>query len=178
MKIILTFALLSFLISCSEQETKTPSPLTVEMGDTVFVHYTGKVVDGEVFESTLDGEPRGIIVGKNEILPAFEQNLEGMRVGDNKSFTLTPEQGFGPYRDEPGMTYTMERSSLAHTINPVVGQQLNAAVFLPGQPAGESQIVPVVIKAVTDKTITVDANHPLAGKSLEFDVLVVDLKRE
>ena len=177
MKIILTFAFLSFLIACTEQASKNLSPRMVQKGDTVFVHYTGKVVDGEIFETTLDDEPRGIIVGNHEILPAFEKNLEGMKVGENKSFTLSPVEGFGPYRDEPGMTFTMDRASMAHTIEPVVGQQLNAAVFLPGQPEGESQIVPVVVKAVTDQTITVDANHPLAGKTLEFDVLIVDLQR-
>jgi FKBP-type peptidyl-prolyl cis-trans isomerase 2 len=71
----------------------------------------------------------------------------------------------------------IKRSDLAHTIVPVVGQQLNAAVFLPDQPADQSQVLPVVITSVTDKTITVDANHPLAGKSLHFDIMVVDIKR-
>lgn len=164
--------------ACTDNQPEQKPPASVATGDTVFVHYIGSVIDGGIFESTLDGEPRGIIVGEHAILPAFEDALVGMQAGDSKTFTLAPEQAFGSYRDDPGMTHTLDRSSLAHTINPVVGQQLNAAVFLPDQPSDQSQIVPVVITAVTDQTITVDANHPLAGKSLSFDVTVVEIQKK
>ncbi len=165
--------------ACDNNQPVEKIPVaTVASGDTVFVHYIGSIVDGGIFESTLDGDPRGIVVGEHAILPAFEDALVGLQAGDNKTFTLAPEQAFGPYRDDPGMTHTLERSSLAHSIIPEVGQQLNAAVFLPDQPSDQSQIVPVVITAVTDQTITVDANHPLAGKSLSFDVTVVEIQKQ
>jgi len=177
MKFCFSFVLLLGLVSCSDSDVDPHAGIAAKSGDTVFIHYTGKVVDGDVFETTLDGEARGIVIGQHETLPYFEQALIGMKPGESKSITLTPEEGFGPYRDEPGMTHTMERKSLAHTIEPLVGQQLNAAIFLPDQPADQSQIVPVVITAVTDTTITVDANHPLAGKSLNFEVMLMDIKR-
>ncbi len=176
MKVYLLLIVSILISGCRGIESDTASSAAAKNGDTVFVHYVGKVVDGEIFEMTLDAEPRGIIVGAEQTLPAFEQELIGMRAGESKSFNLSPEQAFGPYLDQPGMTHTLQRSSLAHTINPEIGQQLNAAVFLPGQPADQSQIVPVFITAVTEQTITVDANHPLAGKNLNFDVTVVDIQ--
>ncbi len=169
--------IISILISgCQSVEPDTSSSTPVKNGDTVFVHYVGKVIDGEIFEMTLDAEPRGIIVGAQQTLPAFEQALIGMRAGESKNFDLPHEQAFGPYLEQPGMTHTLQRSSLAHTINPKIGQQLNAAVFLPGQQTDQSQIVPVFVTAVTEQTITVDANHPLAGKNLNFDVTVVEIQ--
>ncbi|MDJ0834402.1 MAG: peptidylprolyl isomerase [Gammaproteobacteria bacterium] len=178
MKYLSILVISVFLTACNNNQPEQTPIASVASGDTVFVHYIGSVIDGGIFESTLDGEPRGIIVGEHAILPAFEDALVGMQPGESKSFTLAPEQAFGPYRDDPGMTHTLDRASLAHSINPVVGQQLNAAVFLPDQPTGQSQIVPVVITAVTEQTITVDANHPLAGKSLNFDVTVVEIQKK
>ena len=165
---------LGVLSACNQASDQQSPPAA--MGDTVFVHYVGKVVDGDVFESTMDGEPRGIVVGQHETLPAFENALIGMRAGESKTVTLPPEQAFGEYRDEPGMIQTIERATLAHSIEPRVGAMLNAAVFLPDQPQDQSSIVPVVISAVTDQTITVDANHPLAGKTLSLDVTVVAIR--
>ena len=128
-----------------------------------------------VFEST-DGEsPRGIIIGKQEVQPALENALIGMHPGESRSFTVKAEQAFGPYRDELGMKHTVNRSTLTHAITPVVGQQLDAAVFQLGNTVGEHQSVPVTITEVIDTTITVDANHPLAGKDLNFDITLVKI---
>lgn len=178
-KISLVLLLVTLLFACSEQAEQTTSDIPIERaartGDTVLVHFTGSLDDDTVFESTNGESPRGIIIGKQEVLPAFENALIGMHPGESRSLTIKAAQAFGPYRDEAGMKHTVNRSTLTHAITPVVGQQLDAAVFQLGSTVGEHQSVPVTITEVTDTTITVDANHPLAGKDLNFDLTLVKI---
>ncbi len=172
-RIVLLIAVSMLVTACDKHPV---SDYQAKSGDTAFVHYTGTLPDGEVFETTSNEQARDIIIGQQQVLPAFENALIGMRIGEKKTFTVPSAEAFGPYRDDPGMTFTMDRSSLAHTIDPVVGMQLNAAVFLPDSPSEQPNMVPVTVTEVTDNTLTVDANHPLAGKDLKFEVEIVNIK--
>ncbi len=165
------------IASCSDRPSFQGEDAAVERardGDTVMVEYTGKLADGTVFESNVDGESRGILIGAEEVLPAFERALVGMMPGEVKRIELAPEEAFGPYRSGEGMIHTLPRSSLAHTLDLEVGQQLNAAVFHPDDPE-KPVMVPVTVIELTDDTVTVDANHPLAGKSIYFEIKLVEI---
>lgn len=166
------------IAGCGDQASTQVGGAAVQgakSGDTVMVEYTGKLADGTVFESTTDGGARGIIIGEQLVLPAFEKALIGMLPGEQKRIDLTPEQAFGPYRNEEGMMHMLARSSLAHSLDLAVGQQLNAAVFHPDNPQ-ERVMVPVTVIELTDETVTVDANHPLAGKDIYFEIKLVEIR--
>lgn len=145
-----------------------------QVGDTVILHYTGSTTAGDVFESTRNAGPRGIVIGTNSVLPALEQQLVGIRAGDRRTIRIPSELAFGPYRDEPGMKTRLMREALSHRLDPEVGMRLNAAVFA-DEKALEPTHIPVTIVEVTDEYLVIDANHPLAGKDLVFEVEAVDV---
>ena len=134
-------------------------------GDTVKVHYTGKLEDGTVFDSSLEREPLEFTMGGGMMIPGFEEAVRGMSVGQSKTVTLPPEEAYGPYRDE--MVLVIEREQLPPELNPAVGQQL--------QMQQHGRVVIVLVTDVSEATITVDANHPLAGKDLTFEIEVVEI---
>ncbi len=138
-----------------------------KQGDTVKVHYTGKLEDGSTFDTSVGGEPLEFTMGDGELLPAFEKAVMGMKAGDSKTVTLTAEEGYGPYREE--MVLEVDRGQIPPDINPEIGQQLELK-----QADGDQEIA-VVVTASTDKSITLDANHPLAGKPLVFDIELVEI---
>lgn len=143
-------------------------------GDTVILHYTGSTVSGEVFESTREDAPRGIVIGSKRVIPAFENGLLGIRAGEQRRIRIPSDQAFGPYRDEPGMKTRLLRASLSHRLAPRVGMRLNAAVFA-DESAQLATHVPVTIVEVTDEYLLIDANHPLAGKDLVFEVEAIQV---
>jgi peptidylprolyl isomerase len=144
------------------------------MGDTVLLHYTAKTADGEVFERTRPEEPRGIQLGANQVLPALEAALVGIRPGERREIAIPSEDAFGPYDDAPGMRIRVERATLSHRLDPRVGMRLNAAVFADAE-ATEPTHVPVTVVEVAADYLVVDANHPLAGKDLVFEVEAVEV---
>jgi peptidylprolyl isomerase len=146
------------------------------IGDTVLLHYTGKTADGEIFEKTDPGQPRGIALGSQQVLPALEQALIGIRAGETREVRIDSADAFGPYIDEPGMKTRMMRAALSHRLDPYVGMRLNAAVF-PDEKSNEPTHVPVTVVEVTNDYLVVDANHPLAGKDLVFEVEAVEVIR-
>ena len=148
--------------------------ITAGRGDTVLLHYTAQTTDGEVFEKTEGEAPRGIRLGEGLVIPALEQGLLGIAPGDKRRIEIASADAFGPYRDEPGMKTRIPRATLAHSLDPQVGMRLNAAVFA-DEDATEARHVPVTIVEVTDEYLLVDANHPLAGKDLVFEVEAVDV---
>jgi peptidylprolyl isomerase len=137
-----------------------------KMGDTVKVHYTGKLDDGTVFDSSADREPLQFTIGSGNIIPGFEQAVVGMSLGDSKTEKIPIDQAYGPYVDE--MVVTIERRQMPADLEPEVGQQLQIQ-----QPNG--QIIPVVVTDVSDSQVTLDANHPLAGEDLIFDINLVEI---
>jgi len=139
-------------------------------GDIVTVHFTGKLADGKIFETTQGGEPRKVHIGANLILPAFEQALIGMKEGDKKSLRVKPEQAFGPRNEGQEMIQVIEKASLPHALDYRVGERFSASITYPDGSKGTHA---VVVTAVDDKTVTVDANHPLAGKDLNFEIELI-----
>lgn len=137
-------------------------------GDTVRVHYTGKLGDGTVFDTSTEREPLEFTIGSGEIISGFERAVVGMEPGETKTATIPPEEAYGPRRED--MTLTVDREQFPKDINPEPGQQLQVQ-----QPDGRAAIV--TVSDVSESTVTLDANHPLAGQPLTFDIQLVDVVR-
>jgi len=135
-------------------------------GDTVRVHYTGKLEDGTVFDTSQDREPLSFTIGEQRVIPGFEEAVMGMEPGDSKTEELTPEKAYGEHRED--MVMELERDQLPDNVDPKVGQQLQLRMQ-------NGQEVPVVITELAEEAVTIDANHPLAGKSLVFEIELIGI---
>lgn len=135
-------------------------------GDTVKIHYTGKLDDGTVFDSSADREPLEFTLSGGQVIPGFEQAVVGMAPGESKTEKIPMEQAYGPYRQE--MVIQVNREQLPPDLDPEVGLQLQIQ-----QPNG--QAIPVLVTEVTNGQVTLDANHPLAGEDLTFDIELVEI---
>jgi len=135
-------------------------------GDTVKVHYTGKLDDGTVFDTSADNEPLEFTVGQGQVIPGFESAVVGMNAGDMKTTKITADDAYGPHR--PEMVITVERGMFPDDLDPQVDQQVQIR-----QSNGQSFVA--TITEVTDEDVTLDANHPLAGKDLTFDIQLVEI---
>jgi peptidylprolyl isomerase len=134
---------------------------TAKKGDTVKIHYTGKLEDGTIFDTSAEREPLEFTIGKNRIIAGFEQAVIGMNPGDSKTVSITAEHAYGAHR--PDMVVTVDRKELPPDLKPVLGQQLQVS-------QDEKNTVVVCVTAITDTHVTLDANHPLSGKNLVFDI--------
>lgn len=138
----------------------------IKIGDTVKVHYTGKLEDGTVFDSSLvEGrEPLETVLGNNMLIKGFENGLIGLSEGDKKTLEIEPSEGYGEYQEE--MVNEIPKGNVPENVK--AGEMLQ----------GMSQMGPINVKVieVKDETVVIDANHPLAGKKLVFDVEVVNIK--
>lgn len=139
----------------------------VKSGDTVRIHYTGRLDDGSVFDSSADRQPLEFTVGTGAVIPGFEQAVLGMAPGDTKTVTIVSDDAYGPHHAE--MVQQVGRSQLPPDLEVAVGTMLRAS-----GPNGED--VPLTVTHVDDQSITVDANHPLAGKDLTFDLELVSIE--
>ncbi|KPL04127.1 MAG: peptidylprolyl isomerase [candidate division Zixibacteria bacterium SM23_73_2] len=135
-------------------------------GDRVKVHYTGKLDDGRVFDSSVKREPIEFIIGKGQVIPGFEKAVEGMNPGESKTTKVPPEKAYGPRREE--MIVEVEREKIPAQLDPKVGQRLQLQ-----QPDG--RVIRVTVTDVSESSVTLDANHPLAGKELTFDIQLVEI---
>ena len=135
-----------------------------QLGDTVQVHYTGRLPDGTVFDSSQQREPLEFTLGEGQLIPGFEQVVLGMTPGESKTETIPSAQAYGAH--QPELLLDVERAQFPQDIQPHVGQELQMS-----RPDGSA--VPVVVTAVTASQVTLDANHPLAGKDLIFDITLV-----
>lgn len=142
---------------------------TAQLGDTVLVHYTGRLDDGSVFDTSQQRGPLRINLGETKLIPGFQSAVVGMETGETKTATIPADEAYGPRRDE--MVLEVDRGKLPPEISPHVGQDLQLQTQT-GQP------VPAKVVNVTDDSITVDANHPLAGKELTFDIELVNIESE
>ncbi|HEY9616358.1 MAG TPA: peptidylprolyl isomerase [Microcoleaceae cyanobacterium] len=140
---------------------------TAKQGDTVKVHYTGKLEDGTVFDSSADRDPLEFTIGTGTIIPGFEQAVVGMSPGESKTEVIAPDMAYGPYLQE--MVVVVDRAQIPEEIEPEVGQQLHI------QHDSTGQLIPVVITDVSGSAVTLDANHPLAGEDLTFDIKLVEI---
>jgi len=130
-------------------------------GDKVKVHYTGRLNDGTVFDSSKDREPLEFQLGQGELIPGFEHAVDGMTPGDTKTIDLSADQAYGQHREE--LIQKVPRQQCPNDMEFKVGQR-----FQIGQQ--EEQPIIVQVTEVTESDITLDGNHPLAGKNLTFDI--------
>lgn len=137
-----------------------------KQGDTVNVHYTGKLGDGTVFDTSRSRHPLQFTIGKGQVIAGFEQAVDGMNTGESKTVIIPMDNAYGPRREE--MIITMERSKLPADLVPQVGQRLELTQM-------DDQNILVTVTAVTDSMLTLDANHPLSGKDLTFDIELVGI---
>jgi peptidylprolyl isomerase len=130
-------------------------------GDTVHVHYRGTLNDGTEFDSSAGRDPLQVTLGQGQVIPGFENALMGMAEGDTKTVTLPPEEAYG--EKQPGLVHAVERSQIPPEIQLEVGGMLSAS-----DPQGRQMQLTVV--ALEGDTVTLDANHPLAGQALTFEL--------
>ncbi|WP_176249702.1 MULTISPECIES: peptidylprolyl isomerase [unclassified Sulfitobacter] len=133
----------------------------VKSGDTVAIHYTGTLLDGSTFDSSEGREPLEFVVGSGQIIPGLDVALPGMAVGDKKTVKIGSADAYGPLN--PEMRQAVPREGIPADIPLEVGTQLQMQT-------PDGQAMPVMVVEVDEATVTLDANHPLAGKDLQFDI--------
>ncbi|MEP7259128.1 MAG: peptidylprolyl isomerase [Flavitalea sp.] len=136
----------------------------VKSGDTVKVHYSGRLSDGTTFDSSSGREPLEFKVGSGQVIKGFDDGVTGMSVGDKRTVQIPVNDAYGP-KDE-SMVVEFPRSNFPEDLKPEVGMQLNMT-------NGSGQVIPVVIMEVAEDSVILDANHPLAGQELIFDIELV-----
>jgi peptidylprolyl isomerase len=136
-------------------------------GDTVKVHYIGRLQDGTVFDSSQGREPLSFTLGEGNVIEGFETAVMGLEPGATTTAEIPPDQGYGPHREE--LVVQVRKDQIGGGLAPEVGQQLQLRLQ-------NGQNVPVVVTDVTNEVVTIDANHPLAGKTLIFEIELVEIE--
>ena len=138
----------------------------VKPGDKVAIHYTGTLLDGTTFDSSEGREPLSFEVGSGMIIPGLDVALPGMEVGEKKTVKIECAEAYGPIR--PEMRQAIPREGIPADIPLEIGTQLQMQT-------PDGQPLPVMVVEVDEATVTLDANHPLAGKDLQFDIELVSI---
>lgn len=138
----------------------------VKKGDTVKVHYHGKLTDGTTFDSSEGREPLEFEVGGGMVIPGFDTGVSGMAIGEKKTITIPADEAYGPKQEEMIMEFPKDR--FPEDMVPEAGMQLNMS-------NEQGQNFPVVIVEIRDEVVILDANHPLAGEDLTFDLELVEI---
>jgi len=136
-------------------------------GDTVKVHYTGKLKDGKVFDTSREREPLEFTVGDGKVIQGFENAVIGMGPEDTKTVELSSDKAYGPYRKE--LVASIEKKDLPKNVKPEIGQRLQAR-------QDDGSILLMTVTDTDESSITVDANHPLAGQDVVFDIELLEIK--
>ena len=137
-----------------------------KLGDTVRVHYTGTLDDGTQFDSSAGRDPLEFDLGSGHVLPAFDTEVQGMAVGDSKSFKIEADAAYGRRHEQ--LIQEVPRNQLPQDMEVAVGMQLQAE-------SNDGQPLLLVVTEVQEETITVDGNHPLAGQALNFAIELVEI---
>ncbi|MHC4197311.1 MAG: FKBP-type peptidyl-prolyl cis-trans isomerase [Planctomycetota bacterium] len=135
-------------------------------GDTVRIHYTGRLDDGEVFDSSTEREPLQFTLGAGQVIPGFEQGTLGMNPGEAKTINIPADKAYGPHRKE--MVMTVDRKELPEDFELKIGMQLRI-------PQEDGRALPAKVTDISESNVTLDANHSLAGKDLTFDIELVEI---
>ena len=133
-------------------------------GDTVHIHYTGRLDDGTVFDTSEDREPLSFEIGEGMVIPGFEEAVTGMEPGDKKTTKIPTDQAYGDRREAMIVTVSLEH--LPEGVEPKVGEILQMS-------SGDDQTFNVVVSEIGEDAIVLDANHPLAGEDLTFEIELV-----
>lgn len=139
----------------------------VKQNDTVKVHYTGKLTDGQVFDSSIEREPIEFTLGQGQLIPGFEEGVLNMKVNEKKTVTIPHTEAYGEVNED--LFHEIPKDQLPQEIKPEVGMGLVSK-----NPDGSER--QLLVAEVKDNSIIVDANHPLAGKDLIFELEVVEIK--
>ena len=139
---------------------------TALAGDSVSVHYTGKLSDGTIFDSSREREPMAFVIGEGMLIPGFEKALIGMKPGDIAEITIPADEAYGSYREE--LLSRVPREDFPEEIEPEVGLQLEAT-------ADDGERMLVTITEVDEASILIDGNHPLAGQDLSFSIELMEI---
>ena len=139
---------------------------TAASGNKVKVHYTGTFDDGDVFDSSREAEPLEFEIGGGQVIPGFDQAVDGMAVGESKQIRLPEDQAYGPHN--PEMVFDADPNQFEDGLAPEVGQQFQTQME-DGTP------MLLTVKAIEGEKITLDANHPMAGKTLNFNIELVEI---
>jgi len=137
---------------------------TVVSGNSVTVHYTGKLLDGSVFDSSSGKDPLTFTAGSGQVIPGFEQAVLGMKVGDKKMVTILPEEAYGPYHDEMHKEFPRDRlpSDFVVKIDDMLPLQ-----------SPDGRVFPAKVLQISETELILDFNHPLAGKTLVFEIELI-----
>lgn len=135
-------------------------------GDRVKVHYTGKLQDGTVFDSSIDREPLEFTLGDGNMIKGFDSAVQGLQKGEKVTAEIPSAEAYGDKKED--MFVEVPKSEVPENIKPVVGQQLQVQ-------QANGQAMPVVVAEITEEKIVLDANHPLAGKDLTFEIELVEI---
>lgn len=135
----------------------------IQNGSTVQVHYTGRLTDGQIFDSSEGKAPLQFMIGANQVIPGFENGLIGKTIGEKVTINIPAEDAYGPVRED--MKVTVKNEQLPGKVE--IGQTLQTVI--------NNQTINLVVKEVFEDSALLDANHPLAGKDLTFDIEVVEI---
>ncbi len=135
-------------------------------GDKVKVHYTGKLTDGTVFDSSAQRDPLEFVLGGGMVIAGFDQGVEGLSVGESITVTIAPEHGYGPHR--PEMLLVIPRAQFPAHLSAQVGDKYQVP-----DPTGRVSVLTVT--DVNEENVTLDANHELAGKDLIFEIELIEI---
>ncbi len=144
-----------------------PITTPAKIGDTVKIRYTGTLDDGTIFDTSVGHEPFEFTLGQGDVIPGFEQAIIGMEVGESIIIHIPTDEAYGPYRDD--LIMVIGRDQLPEDVEPEVGQLLQIT------PIGGNMIVAMVTE-VSETTITIDTNHPLAGQNLTFEITLFKIE--
>lgn len=174
---LLFIVFIAILLACGcggssePSATATPTPIgetivQAESGDTVRVHYNGRLEDGTEFDSSVGREPLQFTLGEGSMIPGFEKAVIGMSLGQWKTVEIPADEAYGPYREE--LVLVVDRGELPPDLEPEVGQQLQMRQT-------DGPVIPVTVIEVSESSVTLDANHRLAGKDLIFEIQLVEI---
>jgi peptidylprolyl isomerase len=138
----------------------------VRDGDTIKIHYTGKLDDGTTFDTSLNSDPLEFTVGQHEVIPGMEDAVIGMEPGGGKTITIASNDAYGPYHEE--MVVAVDRSEFPEEMDIEIDQQLSVML-------DDGQSIIVIVTEIADDKVTLDANHPLAGEDLTFNIQLVEI---
>ncbi len=140
--------------------------MSVQNGDTIRVHYSGRLTDGSLFDSSEGRDPLEFTAGSGMVVPGFDAAVMGMEIGETKTVTLLPSEAYGEKNDDMTVEIPRVEFGADFTANP--GEQLLIQL-------GDGNQIPVTIIQINEETVTLDANHQLAGKTLVFTITLVEI---
>lgn len=141
---------------------------TVKTGNTIRVEYTGRFEDGEIFDTSRGKQPLSFTVGAGQLIPGFDAAVVEMAVGDQKTVTIDPQNAYGEYRED--RLFSMPKTNIPADLDLEIGMTVQLT-DKNGKP------VPAVVRGLEEESVSLDINHPLAGKTLVFDIEVVSIDK-